>query len=390
MRNSQKLIEYISKVKPNDGFSIVSVNPWLLLSSFFRDMSKYILLCADNPRQNGNLGRPIWYNKNIFWLQAFGKVLLRRYALIYVQFDRKDFAIKYMLLGQNQIQLINKDETQIAHLLIPGADKEWFVNDINIRYHILENKYSIQVPKVISYDDIGKYYISEYIKGSAINNMNDIYYNKIVAELFKFYNEQNSFIVARLNEKTKTLINLIDESICDYQYHIANNLKNKLAIIYDRCRAMNDHEIYYVNIVHGDINYRENIIVAKDGSLCFIDWELSRSSNILYDYYYMLVYEMMQNTDIHSSRLYKLLFEKSSMSDLEEMIKSHLDIEIPIEQIRDYYYVSILDIILYKILIIKKKRLKDAISSNDIADRFVAIESFVDKVLFIERVGANN
>ena len=48
--------------------------------------------------------------------------------------------------------------------------------------------------------------------------------------------------------------------------------------------------IKFTDLIHGDFNPHNNLLVAKDGTVKVIDWEHSARGPILFDFFYMLVH----------------------------------------------------------------------------------------------------
>ena len=72
-------------------------------------------------------------------------------------------AIDKIILGKNQIHIIDLNEKKIAHILLPTADDDWFLNDIYTQQKIQKGNYSIKTPSIGFVDKNIPYFITDYI-----------------------------------------------------------------------------------------------------------------------------------------------------------------------------------------------------------------------------------
>jgi len=301
---------------------------------------------------------------------------------IYVRVKQEKFNVDKINFGANQIQLIDYENHIIMHVLIPGVDNEWFLKDIETRKKINSRFLNLKCPQVYESNRNIPYFITIYINGVHPTELTDNLYDEITSELFKFYSEQNELIKKDIKSEIELVIKKINEQIAKYDKRLTENFRYTFSNLITRiensdyCIESQDHVIY-VDIVHGDMNYLENIIrSADDRTLYFLDWELSRSANILYDFFYFLIYEIAVTKKFHGSHLAKVFGCKKKKKLLQEKIKKYLDISIKESQFVEYFNLTILDMLLHKILIIKKKRAASFFTASMIKNRFKNFEVF--------------
>ncbi len=298
--------------------------------------------------------------------------------IIFARVKSKLFNINIMKLGANQIQLVDLENHRIMHLLIPGTDKEWLLKDIKIRKQINEGKYNIKTPIVYDFNTKVPYFITDYIEGVHPTNLTNQLYEEITLQLFRFYSEQNELIKKDLKLEFEQKIEKINKIIGQFDKRLTANFQYKFTKFIKRIRSsdyyVSKQQLLYVKIVHGDLNYCENIIRSSDGVLYYLDWELSRPANILYDFFYMLIYEISSSNNFTKSNLGKLFVCKKRKTMLQEKILNSLGININENQFIQYLMLTVLDMLLYKILIIKKKRLSTLVTPSMIKKRFTSFE----------------
>ena len=276
-----------------------------------------------------------------------------------MRFKKKSFNIDVLTIGANQIHIIDKENRKIAHFLIPDANSDWFFNDIETQ-KIIKN-YTIKIPALININESVPYFITDYIEGKSFSELSFSTLNEINIELFQFYSEQNTLIKKNIKSEFELKINLLFKNIDKYDTKGAASFKKSLLILIDKINiediCLRNNYIFYLNIVHGDMNYRENIVKSSDKNLYFIDWEMSRSANLLYDYFYMLMHDVSNNESINNSLLLRSINNTSQNLLLSDLINKFFDINFNIDQLRDYFSLSLLDMMLYKVLIIGEKRI---------------------------------
>lgn len=278
---------------------------------------------------------------------------------LFMRFKKKSFNIDVLTIGANQIHIIDKENRKIAHFLIPDANSDWFFNDIETQ-KIIKN-YTIKIPALININESVPYFITDYIEGESFSELSFRTFNEINIELFQFYSEQRTLIKKNIKSEFELKINLLFKNIDKYDTKGAASFKKSLLILIDKINiediCLRNNYIFYLNIVHGDMNYRENIVKSSDKSLYFIDWEMSRSANLLYDYFYMLMHDVSNNESINNSLLLRSINNSSQNLFLSDLINKSFDINFNVDQLRDYFSLSLLDMMLYKILIIEEKRI---------------------------------
>jgi len=279
---------------------------------------------------------------------------------LFMRFKEKSFNIDLLIIGANKIHLINIENRKIAHFLIPDANSDWFFNDIETQKII--NNYSIKTPTLIKINESAPYYITDYIEGNNYLELSFSVLNEIIEELFQFYSEQNTLIKKDIKSEFELKINLLFKNIDKYDTKAAASFKKSLLILIDKINiediCLRNDYIFYLNIVHGDMNYQENIIKSSEKNIYFIDWEMSRSANLLYDYFYMLMHDLGNNDNVTSSLLLRSLNNKKQNQYLSDLFNRYFNINFNIDQFRDYFVLSLLDMMLYKVLIIEKKRIQ--------------------------------
>jgi hypothetical protein len=300
---------------------------------------------------------------------------------LFIRFKKKSFNIDLLKIGANQIHLIDIRNRKIAHFLIPNANSEWFINDIDTQKMI--NNYSIKNPTLINIDKSVPYFITDYIEGTFFSELSFSIFNEINVHLFQFYSEQNALIKKNVRSEFELKINLLFNKVDEYNSKGGVSFKKSLLILVDKINIENiclrNDYIYYLNITHGDINYRENIIKSSEKNLYFIDWEMSRSANLLYDYFYMLMYDLSNNDNLSNSLLLKSFKNIKQNLFLSNLLNKSFGINININQLRDYFCLSVLDMMLYKVLIIEKKRIPN-LFKNEVDQRFKNLNIFLVKL----------
>ena len=300
---------------------------------------------------------------------------------LFMRFKNKSFNIDLLTIGANQIHIIDIENRKIAHFLIPDANSDWFFNDIKTQKKIIN--YSIKTPTLININESVPYFITDYIEGKSFSELSFSILNEINIELFQFYSEQNTLIKKNIKSEFELKINLLFKKIDKYDTKAAASFKKSLLILIDKINIENiclrNNYIFYLNIVHGDMNYRENIVKSSDKSLYFIDWEMSRSANLLYDYFYMLMHDLSKNESITNSLLLRSLNNRSQNLFLSDLVNKSFDINFNIDQLRDYFSLSLLDMMLYKVLIIEKKRIPKFLL-NEVDQRFNSLNIFSVKL----------
>jgi thiamine kinase-like enzyme len=300
--------------------------------------------------------------------------------------------IDFLKIGANQIHLINLKENIITHLLIPKSDSEWFLNDLDIQTKIQKGKFRINTPLIYNSEKTVPYFSTDFIKGNSYSELSIKNRDEIVRELFKFYSDQNEFLNKICKDEFIRIINEINKNMNSIDSTYTNSFEKKFntlikIIDINKINERNEY-LFYLKIVHGDLNYKENVIKTQEGILYFIDWEMSRSANILYDYFYMLLYELNQFKNIENSALFNY-FNNIQIKSLSQKVNKYLGVKIQPSNILDYFCLSILDMILYKILILKKKRIQP-LYKLELKRRFDSLEKYLDKINIVLDKAINN
>jgi thiamine kinase-like enzyme len=340
----------------------------------YYDPQKDIFKKYNSKNINNNFVKSLFtrfYNKNINEL----------YVQINFYFDNIDL----LKIGANQIHIVDLKENKIAHLLIPNSDSEWFINEIDTQLNIQKEKFTINTPLIQNCDKSVPYFITDYIKGNSLVKLTATNHDEIVRKLFKFYSEQESIIIKNNKEEFDRIVLRLKENMELISSNNTQVFNTKIKELIDKIQingiSKSNRNLFFSEIVHGDLNYKENIIKTIDGKLFFIDWEMSRSANILYDYFYMLLYELSQQKNIENSILFNY-FSCSQMKLLSQEVNKQLDLQLDPNAILNYFCLAILDMFLYKILIIKKKRIQP-MNKIELKKRFLSLEKYLDKIYVI-------
>lgn len=325
------------------------------------------------------------YINNNFVKSLFTRFYNKNINELYVQINFYFDNIDLLKIGANQIHIVDLKENKIAHLLIPNSDSEWFINEIDTQLNIQKEKFTINTPLIQNCDKTVPYFITDYIKGNSLVKLTATNHDEIVRKLFKFYSEQESIIIKNNKEEFDRIVLRLKENMELISSNNTQVFNAKIKELIDKIQingiSKSNRKLFFSEIVHGDLNYKENIIKSIDGKLFFIDWEMSRSANILYDYFYMLLYELSQQKYIENSILFNY-FSCSQMKSLSQEVNKQLDLQLKPNAILNYFCLAILDMFLYKILIIKKKRIQP-MNKMELKKRFLSLEKYLDKIYVI-------
>lgn len=369
---------------------------------------EYPLLFSKNKSNlNNNYNSPLQFSydskENIFINRESNKLnesntiksLVGRYynkMELFVQTKGILKSIDILKVGANQIHLIDLKENKIAHLLIPKSDTEWFLNDIDIQLKIQKEKFRINTPLIQYIEKTVPYFVADFIKGDSYSELTITNQDEIVLELFKFYSDQKELLKKNCKDEFDKIVRVINESL--KSIHSINTVlfEKKLKELIERIDiskiGARNEDLFYLRMVHGDLNYKENVIKTPDGRIYFFDWEMSRPANILYDYFYMLLYELNQIGTIENTLLFNF-FNSAQLKSLSQKVNEYFDIKIQPNQILDYFFLSVLDMILYKILIVKKKRIP-SLYKPELKKRFYSLEKYIDKIILVVDKTLNN
>jgi len=318
----------------------------------------------------------------INWISRFF-ISQKRYK-IFVYVDLPEFQVGFLRFQSTQIQLISSDRSQILHVLIPGCDKEWFVNDIRIRRKINDSVKSLIVPKLITYNLESSYFVSEYIDSKPLGHRNiaeESDYVLINNALVQYYQETSVIQTFACKPVFLELVEQLYSNLCLYDRNFAEDIKKRIiefAGSNNLDQSIEMCEFAYTESVHGDINLRENIIQSSDGTIYFIDWELSRQSNVLYDLLYMLIQDSLKHEDVNSSPIAQFFQDNSMQDDLLKPFRENLGTELDKNELILYFLITIVDMLNTKVLILKKKRIPSFLSENMIKARWHGINRIID------------
>jgi len=324
--------------------------------------------------------------KYLFRIFCYLKPL--KYYEIFLQLNTPDFDAGALKLLSTQVQIISQDKSKILHVLIPGAVDEWFVNDICTRRAINDGIKSLITPKLIASSLRPAYFISEYIDSKPVaQNAQDgeSNYFDILVALTGFYQEMGGIQQVSFDVTYSNLVDLLYANLKNYDLDFAIKTKTKFIRFKEDlrnfCLPLQDISITYTDRIHGDVNLRENIIRRDDGSLIFIDWELSREGNLLYDLYYMLLHDSFKYNDILDCVIVQFLLNKQRQDELLKPFSEKLNLQLHYHELIAYLLLTIVDMLNTKVLILTKKRIPDLLNHEMIHARlnsFRKIMAFVD------------
>jgi len=312
-------------------------------------------------------------------------LFLQKKCKLFVNVNLPDFRLGRLSFQSTQAQLINNDRTQILHILMPGADKEWFVNDIHTRKKINDNVKSLKVPKLIASNVELSFFISGYIDSKPLGHhkkLGEFVYFEITNTLVNYYQETSGIQYISFKLVFHELVEQLYLNLCSYDRSIAENIKRRILNFTEYFRNMDQPlnlcEIAYTENVHGDINLRENILRASDGLIYFIDWELSRQANVLYDVLYMLFQDSLEYRDVNNSPLALFFQDSLRQANLLQPFRAKLGLKLKYNELLLYLLITIVDMLNTKVLILKKKRIPALLTEDMVVTRLHGLSKIID------------
>ncbi len=392
MMYRKEIIDYLLGYKSREYPIIISLETDNRIKNRKNNYGNFVHLLYD-PKNDWYQAKNLNTNKNKLFRLIIDPFKREFQKGLIIQSKIDNLNIDIFQLGQNQVHIIDLNEKNIVHILLPDVDKEWFLNDIYIQKIIQNGNYSIKTPTISFVDSKTPFFITDYITGNGYDELTIKHQNEITVELFKYYVTQKDFVIKSLEKEYKKIEKNIHEYLKKLEPANTKILQAKIKSLYNiinnKANINDNKDIYYVNIAHGDLNYKENVIKNHNGEIYFIDWEMSRSANILYDYFYMMLFELNQVEEIEEAMLFNF-FQSSDLDSLVEKIENVLFIAIKKQNVIDYFYLSIFDMVLYKLLIFDKKRIKP-INISDVKNRINSLEKYLSKIIrALEKVIIDN
>jgi hypothetical protein len=335
---------------------------------FSWESSSYLLTKNDDLSKFKN-----WFILQFKWLQ---------FLRLKIEVSLPEFKPFEMKFQANQIQVVNTDRTEILHILLPGADSNWFLTDIKTRKKINSEIRSLISPQVIFSDASPPYFISEYIdipKDILKQQVITPDYLIFLKPLAGYYQEIGSLEVVEFKSNYFCLLEQLHQCLAKYNPQFAQELKEKLINLFDSISfSIAEKTISLAQNIHGDLNWRENILQSENGDIYFIDWELSRRGNVLYDLFYMLLHDSDTKMAILASPLAHFFTNREFQKTLLEPFEDKLNLYLSYPDLILYFLTTLVDMLKTKTLIMSKKRIPELLDETQIQSRLTSLEHMTD------------
>jgi len=200
--------------------------------------------------------------------------------------------------------------------------------------------------------------------------------------LFDYYRDTGGIHYIPFEVAFRCMLDQLFSNASEYNQESAVGAQSKIGRLHDAVqhllREQASMSVAYVSCVHGDINVRENVIRTADGSLWFLDWELARAGNVLYDFFYMLFHESLRYGDPCNSPMVQFFLDRSRQEEILELLQRDLGVKPHTHELLAYLLITIVDMLNTKVLILKKKRVPALLTDRIVAARLHGVSKILD------------
>ena len=202
---------------------------------------------------------------------SYSKIILRKNQIIL--FDN-DIIIKQLFKASSRIGLI-AEKKQRLKLKSRGSNLAPKLYEIDVELGLVKEE-----------NFIGKSFTDYLTNENKIINSSIEVYEQLIKKgdlsevnIFKHFSLYKNKL-KRLEKKisNQMLSKFLDNVICDIELILSSQDKNTL--------------ITFTDLVHGDFNPNNNILINNSGIIKIIDWEHSTAGPVLFDLFYMLIHYM--------------------------------------------------------------------------------------------------